>query len=387
MKSVLFALRPRLSSGARSFVTTVGSSITVNGHVCKENVVGMSPEGLILVILTTSALTGTTVAKAVSKGLGALESLWKQGWAGYKNFPHSFPHLQGVHVNHHSWHESGPVPMGLPVEGILERKDHPYHKFVKMLTQSKSPIATHLVQGSRLVKAAAKPVIHVFRHDRQYGQKGGTQAQASTQPAISPITLTSPPVNVAQMDSLSNYLLPDANYMLHQQSAIVPQGAVLFPMADFASPDTDPLSGTMMLMSPLNAAESQEHYPVTSDGFLSLPTQMTQSENTGANHDVTALMMQMDPLPVYAPITPMEPHRPLSIRDENLFGQPEVYEDDVTDDMESSSSTPKSSTLSQRPVDARASEVVNATQSPAGVTSDSTDDLEADEDRQQERET
>lgn len=271
----------------------------------KENVYGMSPESLILVILTTSAFTGTTVAKAISKGLEALESLWKQGWAGYKNFPHSFPHLNGVHVNHHSWHESGPVPMGLPVEGILERKDHPYHQLVKMLTQSKSPIATHLVQGSRQVKAAVKPLVHVFRHDRLYAQKeesgGGHQESAQL---VFPMTFAPQPV--LHVDNLSNYLLPEENYMLHQELADLVPHDPSFSSTDASDPE-------MMLMSTLRTAESQVHYPLSEDqlqdAFFSLPTHMTHA-GSPVNQDATGLLLQAHPLPVYAPISP---HRPLTM--------------------------------------------------------------------------
>ena len=311
-------------------------------------------------ILTCSVVMGTTAGKAISKGLGVLESLWKLGWAGYKNFPHSFPHLDGVHVNHHSWRESGPMPLGLPVEGILERKDHPYHQLLKMLTKFKSPVATHLVDGSRLLKGTIpKHVLHTFHQDRQYAQvqeqKFGDAEQSLA---------FAQPLSLIDANSLSNYLVPETNYMLHQQSAILPIPA-------FASPSA---SVPMILLPPLSASESPDRYLASPDGLDPFPPDMQQEL------DPLQTMLTINPLPVYAPIAS---HRPLG-RDV-FHDRPEVYEDDMQEDIESSSSASPRSILIEHPADARSSSAIKESRSESWdnttTVPPTSGDLVADEDR------
>lgn len=324
-------------------------------------------------ILTSSAVMGTTAGKAISKGLGVLESLWKQGWAGYKDFPQSYPHLDGVHVNHHSWRESGPVPLGLPIEGILERKDHPYYRLVKMLTKSKSPIATHLVEGSRVLKTTdgQKPVLHTFHQDRQYAQTEGQKFA----PAPSQSFTFAHPLSLIDPDSLPNYLVPETNYMLPQQSAIFPPPQVLLQIPAFASSPS--ASVPMILMPPVHPAESQYQYPVASDPFLPFPADLEE------DLDPMQTMLTINPLPVYAPIAS---HMPLA-RDTNPYDQAEVYEDD-TEDIESSSSASPKSTLTEPPADPRSSSAILTTSKPSineTTTFSPSGDLLADEDRQPKR--
>jgi len=80
--------------------------------------------------------------------------------------------LYGAHINTHKWKETDPISsiaLGLPVEGILERKDHPYHDYVKEKYAS-SPIQTHLI-GEVQDKLKEEASVHRFLHDRHYGVK------------------------------------------------------------------------------------------------------------------------------------------------------------------------------------------------------------------------
>lgn len=131
-------------------------------------------------------------SKPLSKVFEKLESLWKQGWGGFADFPDNFPHLYGAHINTHKWREDGggPPPLGLPVEGILERKDHPYYKYVKERVKT-SPISTHLV-GDKDKVNEDDVTVHQFVHDRHYNARnellfnsidGGT-ASSSTEPDL-----------------------------------------------------------------------------------------------------------------------------------------------------------------------------------------------------------
>ena len=81
-----------------------------------------------------------------NKAFEIMEHFWRLGWPGFANFgPGKFPHLKGVHINHHAWKERGNmIPFGLPIEGILERSNHPFHEIVKRI-QPFSPVTTHLV--------------------------------------------------------------------------------------------------------------------------------------------------------------------------------------------------------------------------------------------------
>lgn len=85
-----------------------------------------------------------------------MEHFWRLGWPGFRNFgPNTFPHLKGVHINHHIWKERGNmIHFGLPIEGILERTNHPFHEIVKRI-QPYSPVTTHLV-GDPPKRASSK---------------------------------------------------------------------------------------------------------------------------------------------------------------------------------------------------------------------------------------
>lgn len=375
----------------------------------------MSSDVLILLILTFSVVMETTATKVISKGLGALESLWKLGWGGYKNFPHSFPHLNGVHVNHHSWHESpGPVPLGLPVEGILERKDHPYYQLVKFLTKSRPPIATHLGDASRLFKGFSdrKPILHTFNQDRFYAQK--EEAKLDSSPPLIPSLQSfdySPSLAFIDANSLSNYVVhPEANYMMqpnqqHQSDiSMSDPGHVFLPFASspsISSPRTG-ASLSMIFMPPLNSPASagdmvsEEQYPTS----LSPDALHPFSADAEQEMDPVQPMLTINPLPVYTPISSshhrLSPTRNLVPYDHHVD---EVYEDDVQSDIDSSSSISPKSTLSDLPPDTpsssaappvsldASSSVVRETSSESRISTTTSvpasDDLVADEDRQE----
>lgn len=109
-----------------------------------------------------------TKGKPVDKALKKLEHFWRLSWGGFEDFPSGFPHLNGDHVNVHKWKEPlDAVPFGLPIEGILERRDHPYHSYVACCVSSNSPISTHLTSYN------PKPSghLHTFKHNRQYNEQ------------------------------------------------------------------------------------------------------------------------------------------------------------------------------------------------------------------------
>lgn len=84
-----------------------------------------------------------------------LEDFWRLGWKGYQNFNPSgsaahgddqFPHLRGTHVNHHTWEREQPLAYyGLPIDGILERSTHPWHKQLTRDWGLTSVTPTHLM--------------------------------------------------------------------------------------------------------------------------------------------------------------------------------------------------------------------------------------------------
>jgi hypothetical protein len=341
--------------------------------VSKEYVHRMSPEAVILMILTCSVLMGTTAGKAISKGLEVLESLWKQGWAGYRNFPDSFSHLNGVHVNHHSWRESGPVPLGLPIEGILERKDHPYHQLVKMLTNSKSPIATHLVGGFRLSKGPGggggqSPVhVHAFHEDRKYGE---LQEQKFVSQPSSTFTQAIPLIDA---NSLSNYLAPGADYMLPQHpDSQLPSSQSVLMQSVLSFPAVLPAQLSAIMIPSLGAADDQ--FAVTSDA-LSPPAPHEEVDPLQA-------LLYIQPLPVYAPIAP-----DYTMSNFGAFGEePGAYEND--EESRAAASTQTTLSLSDAAVDSRSSsnrsesKAVSEDPQQSSTHSPTSSDLIADEDRQ-----
>lgn len=116
----------------------------------------MSPErGKCFCLLTIIALMVASQITHINGNhrpfnriIGTLEHFWKLGWKGFRSFPLNYPHLTGVHMNHHRWHEYGPPAVGMPIEGILERKDHPLHEWAKKMYRN-GIVATHLNDYTR----------------------------------------------------------------------------------------------------------------------------------------------------------------------------------------------------------------------------------------------
>ncbi|KAI1287833.1 hypothetical protein HDE_09858 [Halotydeus destructor] len=101
-----------------------------------------------LVLIVINLLTVTVHCHVIDKTFSKLEKFWRLGWKGYEEFPNGgkFDHHRGVHVNHHRWPSQKPYDFaGLPVEGIIERKHHPYHQ--RVASHYKIPIGRHLAPG------------------------------------------------------------------------------------------------------------------------------------------------------------------------------------------------------------------------------------------------
>ena len=125
---------------------------------------------LVMIIVTLLIVFESEEIKAdkrrpLNRILGALEYFWQLGWKGFKNFPLNFHQLKGVHVNHHQWREFGPLPAGLPIEGILERKDHPFHQWMKRMYPN-GVVATHLNDYNRGGVPPSSASYHAFIQDR-----------------------------------------------------------------------------------------------------------------------------------------------------------------------------------------------------------------------------
>ena len=103
----------------------------------------------IVVLMIASQVTHTSGNyRPFNRIIGTLEHFWKLGWKGFRSFPLNFPQLTGVHMNHHRWQEYGPPAVGMPIEGILERKDHPLHEWAKRIYRN-GIVATHLNDYTR----------------------------------------------------------------------------------------------------------------------------------------------------------------------------------------------------------------------------------------------
>ena len=351
----------------------------------------MYPEAaslIFLFLISSASLIGFTESKVLSRGLETLEALWKLGWAGYRNFPKSYPHLSGLHVNQHSWQEVGSIPMGLPVEGILERKDHPLHLIVKMMTKSKSPIATHLSAGSRIFEVPkGKPVMHIFKHDRLYSEKLNDKLRNPSPP----IAFT--PSLLIDSGQLGQSILSDGGHQNHiptggHNSHMFPATQLLIPLTVPHPPASasrpvitmailDPVSETRDPLNPGNLFPASDHQSLDP-----LP-------------EMSALMLAFNQLPVYTPISDNS-HPP--VRQENWDDESDEYEKDLLDIIESSSAAAPKSFVSEPPavtttdVRSMSSEPEETTSSLASredVTTISpvSGDLEADEDRRQEQGT
>lgn len=230
----------------------------------------------LLLFLTT---IDSSTCKPLGKAFKKLEAWWGLSWLPFSNFPHNFPHLYGAHINTHKWREdsSKPLHIGLPIEGILERKDHPYYSYVKRF-YPQSPIATHLVGSmipSKVAEEEAK--VHRFIHDRHYN---GIE---KFRPKTDDLTLQS---NHFFSHDYLNDNFPTPNELAKY----------------FASDGPFPLSGGSHLMS-------------SSSGFASSSSPASRSSMSfGGNRgspfdyaferipDMTALFIAVNPLPVYVPI-------------------------------------------------------------------------------------
>lgn len=175
----------------------------------------MSPVSKCVLITTLVTLLITFQITQIECGkrrpldriLGLLEQFWQLGWKGFRNFPMNFPHLTGLHVNHHRWSEYGPVPAGLPIEGILERKDHPFHEWAKRMYPN-GVVKTHLNEYNRGRVSPFNAAYHAFVQDR--GLYNYQSVMAS--PSIDSMSMVHPP---AEFASASNDALMSPPFLVN----------------------------------------------------------------------------------------------------------------------------------------------------------------------------
>lgn len=266
---------------------------------------------LLLVSILSTSLVNLSQSRPLSKVFETLESLWRQSWAGFEDFPNNFPHLYGAHINTHKWKESGPVHLGLPIEGILERKDHPYHSYVKMKYGS-SPIGTHIV-GDKDKVSEDVVALHRFIQDRHYGIRQEMLKGESLEPEIlSSNVLTSNPTSTttesnerssqgvttttANPSSASEGYVPAD--ILAKYFASDSNTQVLHPLLDPAN--FVDVYHNMQRPDGRSYAESVTHtmHPIG----VPYPGRHSPDYGPEPSPDMTALYIAMHPLPVFTPI-------------------------------------------------------------------------------------
>lgn len=114
------------------------------------------------------------VDKVVDKAFDKLEGLWRLGWRGYRDFPHDARHrhlkAESITINHHRRPSLSlrDIALGLPADGIMERRRHPLRRLVSALYGHRSPIATHLTALTD-ARAIDPTVRHLFTDHMPYG--------------------------------------------------------------------------------------------------------------------------------------------------------------------------------------------------------------------------